>query len=81
MLTQIAVEDKAAAGKGGTVVQRLGVSWHHPLMVAATASGTVLLYDLRSPRTAAASLKPHSSPMARSTSPQAAQVFVMLSMI
>lgn len=63
------MEDKAAAGKAGTVVQRLGVSRHHPLMVAAAASGTVLLYDLRSPRTAAASLKPHSSPMASSPTP------------
>lgn len=60
---QVVVEDKAAAGRGGTVVQRLAVSRHHPLMVTATASGTVLLYDLRSPRAAAASLRPHSAPI------------------
>lgn len=63
MLLQIPVEDKAAAGRGGTAVQRLGVSRYHPLMLAGTATGTVLLYDLRSPRTAAATLKPHTSPM------------------
>ncbi|CAL8465312.1 g4847 [Coccomyxa elongata] len=60
---QIPVEDKAAAGRGGTIVQRLGVSRYHPLMLAGTATGTVLLYDLRSPHTAAATLKPHTSPM------------------
>lgn len=63
VLLQIPVEDKAAAGRGGTIVQRLAVSRYHPLMLAGTATGTVLLYDLRSPRTAAATLKPHTSPM------------------
>lgn len=63
VVLQIPVEDKAAAGRGGTVVQRLGVSRYHPLMLAGTATGTVLLYDLRAPRTAAATLKPHTSPM------------------
>lgn len=62
---QVAVEDRNATGRRGTVVQRLAVSKHNPLMLAATSSGTVLLYDLRSPRAAAASLKPHSGPMVR----------------
>jgi hypothetical protein len=59
------VEDKATTGRAGTVVQRVAVSRHHPLMAAATMSGMVLLYDLRTPRAAAASLKPHIAPMVR----------------
>ena len=69
MLLQIPVEDKAAAGRGGAVVERLGVSRYQPLMLAGTATGTVLLYDLRSQRTAAATLKPHTSPMVHTSLP------------
>ena len=62
---QIPIEDRGPAALPRTVVKRLAVSRHHPLMVAATSAGSVLLYDLRAPRAAAAQLKPHSSPMVR----------------
>ncbi|CAK0786809.1 hypothetical protein CVIRNUC_010023 [Coccomyxa viridis] len=62
-MEQIPIEDRGPAALPRTVVKRLAVSRHHPLMVAATSAGSVLLYDLRAPRAAAAQLKPHSSPM------------------
>ena len=68
---QIPIEDRGPAALPRTVVKRLAVSRHHPLMVAATSAGSVLLYDLRAPRAAAAQLKPHSSPMVRPLRPHA----------
>ena len=58
------MEEKGApAGRPPTLVARLGVSRHAPLLVAGAASGALLLYDLRAPRDAAASLRPHAAPM------------------
>ncbi|CAL5222212.1 g4544 [Coccomyxa viridis] len=62
-IEQIPIEDRGPAALPKTVVKRLAVSRHHPLMVATTSAGSVLLYDLRAPRGAVAQLKPHSSPM------------------
>ena len=62
---QIPIEDRGPAALPKTVVKRLAVSRHHPLMVATTSAGSVLLYDLRAPRSAVAQLKPHGSPMVR----------------
>lgn len=60
------MEEKGGpAGRAPTVVQRLGVSQHAPLLVAGVASGAVLLYDLRAPRSAAAQLRPHAQPLVR----------------
>lgn len=60
---QIPIEDRGPAALPKTVVKRIAVSRHHPLMVTTTSAGSVLLYDLRAPRAAAAHLKPHGSPM------------------
>ena len=72
---QIPIEDRGPAALPRTVVKRLAVSRHHPLMVATTSAGSVLLYDLRAPRAAAAQLKPHSSPMVRPGRPHTACSF------
>lgn len=66
LVLQIPIEDRGPAALPKTVVKRIAVSRHHPLMVATTSAGSVLLYDLRAPRSAVAQLKPHSSPMVRS---------------
>ena len=62
---QIPIEDRGPAALPKTVVKRIMVSRHHPLMVTTTSAGSVLLYDLRAPRSAVAQLKPHSSPVVR----------------